>query len=135
MRETTDISNEATTESTDRDRSTLQSCCNNLLGGEIYGRGPLLCASHFVDLKSPQSDPYPSYLLEGQLDLLKGPRSTPPPVGLGGSLGNLKTSKVHGGGAHEDGGGCYKVTLVTLACVMCMCMLHVLTWHVSAARV
>ena len=48
--------------------------------------------------------------LEGQLDFLKKSKVQPPPVR--GSLGNLKTSKVHGGGDQVERGGCYKVTFV-----------------------
>ena len=39
--------------------------------------------------------------LEGRLDFSKSPRSNPPPVG--GSLGNIKPSKVHGGGSVARG--------------------------------
>ena len=69
-------------------------------------------------------------ILEGRLDFSKSPSTKvqpPPPRGLvglaekskvqpppcwRGSLGNLKTSKVHGGGDQVEGGGCYKVTFV-----------------------
>ena len=67
-------------------------------------------AGRFDFLKSPKSNPS---LKEGLLDFSKSPRSNPPPPG--GSVGIFEKSKVHVGGYQVQGGGCYKVTFVSVS--------------------
>ena len=88
------------------------------------------CSARFIErrvgalcIKSRRFPPDFGFSARGSVGLLKKSKVQPPPEPVGGSLGNLKPSKVHGGGPGRRGGG-YKVTLVLLV-LLCSILYYV----------